>query len=344
MEELVFDDWQERYLQQKNRILSATALLAGAVQKPPSLYQGGFLLERSITLIAGEPYAGKSLFGLAVSLSLAYGYKLFNAYEPLRSHRVLYVGQDSPSWDYAEQLRKLHAGYLLRLASPSGTTSDGHLDLLLNSGFQLTDPRQLHDLTEYIDFVGVDTLVFDTLKSIHNLDENSNRDMGGLLDLIKRLRDTHALTIFLIHHASKPSADAGRSAIYSARGASVISGSVDSQLNLASSVRGGTTGIRIAVSKGRGLPTAARKPLHVTLSDSDSVVQLDLSEPVREPVHLVRHSGAILGELRNGPATRSHLRGRTQLSDEDLDRALRHLKDTHQIESPVRGTYALLSE
>lgn len=340
MEELLIEDWQERYLQQKNRILSATALLAGAIQKPPSLYQGGFLLERSITLLAGEPYAGKSLLGIAISLSLAYGYPLFGTYGPTRSHRCLYVGQDSPSWDYAEQLRKLHAGYLA--AGPG--RGEGHLDLLLNTGFQLTDPRQLHDLTEYIDFVGTDVIVFDTLKSIHNLDENSNRDMGGLLDLIKRLRDVHALTIILIHHASKPSPDSGRSAIYSARGASVISGSVDTQLNLSARTGGR---VRLAVAKGRGLPTAVRKPLDLQLHDSDSELHISLhadASPLSEHHGLVRHSQLVLGELANGPRTRASLRGRTNLSEEDLNRVLRHLKDSGQIESPVRGTYALLSQ
>jgi KaiC/GvpD/RAD55 family RecA-like ATPase len=213
-ERLAQEAWTDRH--KPNFFLDVTS---GRVVRPPWLFED-FLLSHSITLVSGEPFAGKTMFLAAMALSLDSGEPLFNSFQPASSQRVLFIGQDSPTWDYLGQFAKL--GRAMDLNTTRGSM------MLLNKGYDLLDPDTLQLLEETINLFNINVLMLDTLLELHTLDENSNIEMKRVMGLLKFLRDKYFLSIFATTHTAK--ATEGKSANYRARGASVISGSVDQHI------------------------------------------------------------------------------------------------------------------
>lgn len=238
---LTIEEYAEEYLRSQNRIRRGVDFLHGLVQRPPALFHG-LLPERTVTMISAEPFCGKTMLTLAMALSLDSGQPLAGKFTPRDRHRVLYLGQDAPTWDYAEQFRKLGRGM-------SVNPDLVEIDFLLNEGGSLTDRTFLAGLQAWHEEVGYSVIIFDTLAAFHDLDENDSRQMGAIMAILKKLRDKLACTVIFTHHTRKPSPDGVVSANYAARGSSVIAGSIDFHIALH---RSSGNRIRLSLPKGRG--------------------------------------------------------------------------------------------
>ena len=228
------------------RPFSGSDLLTARAAPPPMLLSD-FLRSRSITLISGEPFSGKTLLTLSICLSIDTLHPLFDLYTPSPGHRCLFIGQDAPTWDYFAQVAALTRGFL-RNGAPIHLPSI----YILNKGLSLFPPQQFIDfIAQAIAIYDIDVLCLDVFKSFHDFDENSNADMSRVMTLLKYLRDNFALSILLTHHTSKapPGIDPlSMLGNYRARGASVIAGSIDQHFLL--TTRGSVT--HIAMPKARG--------------------------------------------------------------------------------------------
>lgn len=260
----------ETILRQRYNVQSVADVGLGAARKPPELFKD-FLLQKSIIMISAEPFVGKSMFSLAMLIALDANQPLLKHYSPHQPLRTLFIGQDSPLWDYAEQARKLMVGYKLTPTQIQTLSSD----LIINEGLSLNDSAMENFLTHWHDQIGFDVLMLDTLAACHAMDENSNTEMNVVMNRLKRFREIFGCTIIFTHHDSKPSKDAERSAVYRPRGASVISGSVDIHVSLKPNRDGS---IRLTVPKGRGLGPR-KKPVVYDM--------LDCGTPTEPGVELV---------------------------------------------------------
>lgn len=221
---------------------------SGRIVPPPWLFGpdgphgDGLLRSRTITMLSAEPFTGKTMLLLAMALSLATDSPLLG-YSPLGGQNVLFLGQDAPTWDYYGSIRKLWIG----LGAPSIPAN--RAIFFLNRGLRLEGPDISTLLEDAVRVQGTTILMIDTLLAFHGRDENSNKEMASVMDLLKSWRDRLGLTILFSHHTAKPSAASTPiSGNYRARGASVISGSVDFHLQLAS--RAG--GVSLGIPKRRG--------------------------------------------------------------------------------------------
>lgn len=209
-------------------------LLAAAAAPPPMLV-ADLLRSKSLIAVSGEPYCGKTLFLLDLVLSLDSGAPFLNSFLPARNHRCLFIGQDAPTWDYIGGFSGLARG--LGYAEMPPLTSV----FILNRGlaFGQNNSTFINCVESAISLYGIDVLMLDTLKSFHDLDENSNQEMDRVMSLLKYLRDLHGLTVLFTHHTAKPTTSKdGRVEIsgnYRARGASVIAGSIDQHVILTQS-------------------------------------------------------------------------------------------------------------
>ena len=248
----------EQIMRQQASVQTLSDIGFGDVRKPPELFKN-LLLQKSIIMVSAEPFTGKSMFTLAAMIALDAGQPLMGTFAPVQHLRSLFIGQDSPLWDYAEQCRKLMVGYGLSKEARESLSSD----LIINSGFDLGNREAVDFLSRWYDEVGFDVLIFDTLASTHTMDENSNTEMNFIMGKLKMLRQKFNCTIIFTHHDAKPSKDAERSAVYRPRGASIISGSVDIHISL----RPGKDGsVRFTLPKGRGL-SSNRKPVIYEMAD-----------------------------------------------------------------------------
>lgn len=207
---------------------------------PPEGTEEGLLRSKTITMLSAEPFTGKTMLMLSACLSLATRAPLVG-YRPAADHRVLFLGQDAPTWDYYGCIHKLWAG----MGSPP--ISADRAVFFLNRGLRLDGPDITQLLEDAVRIMGTTVVMLDTLLAFHGRDENSNKEMAGVMDLLKSWRDVLGLTVLFSHHTSKPGATQ-ISGNYRARGASVIAGSVDFHLQLAAS----GPGVKMGIPKRRG--------------------------------------------------------------------------------------------
>lgn len=221
----------------------------GALRPPPWLFSvpdgsEGLLRSKTLTMVSAEPFTGKTMLLLALGLGLS-TLRPILGFQPAAGHRVLFLGQDAPTWDYHGVIRKLWIG----LEAPPIPES---ALFFLNRGLRLTASNEL--ITEAVRVHRITVLMLDTLLAFHQADENSNKEMAEVMDLLKSWRDRLGLTILFTHHTGKPSGLPGQiSGNYRARGASVISGSVDFHLQLIA--KGGV--VQLSLPKRRGGTNAA---------------------------------------------------------------------------------------
>lgn len=319
----------------RNRMFSDIA--RGESRKPPALFHD-FLLQRAVTMISAEPFTGKSMFTLALSLALDCNRALMGTFNPLERRKTLFVGQDSPEWDYAEQIRKLVVGY--------GLTDDDlermDSEAIFNDGFDILDQGRHKDLLDYHSEHGFDVVVFDTLASIHTVDENSNREMGYVMRALKALRDKLQCTVIFTHHDAKSTGDE-RSAVYRPRGASVIAGSSDVHISLRSSTDGS---VKLTMPKGRGIINHRRRVVY-TMEDCGSPdnpgVRLDCKP---EGPDFVK---AVEAALKQGMSSRheivTYVRDTTKCgaaqASASTDNALAALLRSGTVDRPSRGKWRL---
>jgi hypothetical protein len=264
-------DWEKA-----NRPFFAMDVTQGRVTRPPWLFED-FLLSHSLTLVSGEPFAGKTMFLMAAFLSLDSGEPLFGSFQPAPHQRVLFIGQDSPTWDYLGQAQKLARPMQIK-------TTNGSM-LLLNKGLDLLDPASQKILEQALDLYNVNVLILDTLLELHNLDENSNMEMKRIMGLLKHLRDKFYLSIFASTHTAK--AVEGKSANYRARGASVISGSVDQHIIIRPHYTAARSdGFYFKIPKSRGESHA----------NDSQVVKFISGEPPEPPSLRLEYSGELYSE------------------------------------------------
>lgn len=242
---LSYEDYEEQHLRHQNKVKTLDDVVLGSIRKPPPLIHG-LLLDKTLTMISAEPFSGKTLLTIAMTVSLDAGLPLFDAYAVENRRKVLYMGQDAPSWDYAEQARKICRGHGLSLEQ----THNLETDMLLNEGVNILDSDFLKRLQEWHNVSHFNVLFLDVLSSFHNADENDTRAMGVVMQILKRIRDQFLCAVIFTHHTAKPMGN-DRSLNYMARGSSTIAGSIDFHLSLR---RESATAdrIRLRMPKGRG--------------------------------------------------------------------------------------------
>ncbi len=191
-----------------------------------------------------------------------------------------------------------------------------------------------------IDF---NVLFLDTLASVHGGNENDTREMGILMSMLKEIRDKFRCCIIFTHHTAKPSQGLVRSENYSARGASVISGSIDFHLTLKR--EGDLDRIKIRMPKGRGAERLDKLSYFdiIESADADGNISIRLATPNSNDTR----TGRLLAALGKGPMTRSELI--SVLSSElapvpagyATDNSLTSLLRAGKIKKTARGTWAL---
>lgn len=229
----------------------AADIASQKIEPPPFLFSPIFR-SCTISMISAEPFTGKTLLMLAMLLSIDTARPLLGRFAPLANQRCAFLGQDAPTWDYHAQFLKLFYG--MRFSSEEEKNVPMPSLMFLNRGLSITS-------NDFVDFVhslntiyGVSVVFIDTLLEFHPFDENSNREMSGVMRRLKTLRDKLGITIIFSHHLAKVGTNVPTSLNYRARGASVIGGTVDHHIvmSLRDITKDGPC-IGIDFAKGRGL-------------------------------------------------------------------------------------------
>jgi len=167
--------------------------------------------ERGLTMVSGLPGSHKTWFYLNLVGHVMTGQPLHGQYAT-KPVNCLICNID-------DELPMLHER-LKRLKDVGPTVSDAYV--MRDYSLDITKDSTLSALGHFIRQKNIGLVIFDTLRHIHNKDENSSQDMNMVMAALKKLGQDADTAVLFVHHDSKDSKM--RSAITAPSGSVVISG------------------------------------------------------------------------------------------------------------------------
>ncbi len=206
---------------------------AADLPKPPWVIPGWFR-ERSLTMLSAPGGVGKSNFAQALAISAAAGKAFLHEDPPERPMRVVYIGVDAASWDYAHVARRVTVGLGLTY-----NDLDPERDDFAGGIWYRFDPLLLEDghfeeimnTTAFPSGALADLVVVDCLRAIHDHDENKAELMAPVMRFFRKWAERNC-AILLLHHSKKPGEFTSSVGWDSARGSGAIHNSVDTHIVL----------------------------------------------------------------------------------------------------------------
>ena len=196
---------------------------AFATEPPPMDFVLPGMLAGTVGAIVSPGGAGKSMFALQLGVLVTSGADLAGLNEKLLKGRVLILAAEDPEVALRHRVHALgrHLSEEQRAEARIG------LDIraLLGRGLDVMNDGAFEWLVERAR--GMRLIVLDTLRRVHQLDENSSSEMAELLSRLERLARLTGCTIVFLHHASKAAALGGvGDAQQAARGSSVLTDNI----------------------------------------------------------------------------------------------------------------------
>jgi hypothetical protein len=179
------------------------------------------LIDRgSINMISAAPNQYKSWIVHHIALALAQGAPVFG-YFKTEKQNVLIVNEEDPERLIKSRSLMLEKRY-----------QNLPVYFYIQKGFKLTE-ENVPVLLELIKKYNIDFVIFDSLRSIHDFEENSSTEMQKVADLLKEFSKKD-LTILFTHHNRKKNRFPGKeedSLGEETRGSSAINAAVHSHLS-----------------------------------------------------------------------------------------------------------------
>ncbi len=210
--------------------------------------------------IAAEPKVAKSWLLYLMAVCLASG-QSFLGFKVPRQRRILLMSEEDSRQRLRRRVRQLIAG----LGGP--VPEDAWLRFTARSGFKLDAQTWLERLREELATFRPDVVLLDVLRRLHDLDENSNQDMGKITNTLNDLRRDFGCGFFIAHHNRKLSQGAtkrGRGG-QEMSGAGVLHGWSEASLYL---TKGSGKGKVVVVPEHKDAPEM--EPFLVRLEDAQT--------------------------------------------------------------------------
>lgn len=174
----------------------------------------GYLMEGSVTIMAGAPAAGKSLIACGYACALSLG-TAWGRFRPAGQMRVSIVNVED---DDIEQKKRLSA-VLRQFPSKGPADLNGWLvriqpdksPLLVKwvvdeeGAYEIVPTLLMLALIEHIKIWQPKVLFIDPMAEIHNGEENRNEIVKALVAYFRVLAKTYRLAVVLVHHVRKGS-------------------------------------------------------------------------------------------------------------------------------------------
>ncbi|MHB1755970.1 MAG: helicase RepA family protein [Leptospirillum sp.] len=200
---------------------------------PPAVYVLPSLRPRTVGLIVAQEGVGKSFLALEIGLAKASGFDL-TGIGITGPGRVIYFSKEDPPEIIEERLQSI-ASFL---PTEAREASDG-LEIVSLYGKPATLASEKSVVNEKLirqiikTGSGKDLLIFDTLRKLHDLEENSSGEMKVLLEIFDRIALETGAAVLLIHHTNKSAnLNSQQGDQSSARGSNAIVGNTRWSLHL----------------------------------------------------------------------------------------------------------------
>lgn len=186
-------------------LLNSTEILTREVD-PIQWIIPHYLPKGGVTGLVGEAGAGKTMLGMRLTICILTGKRFLDNYEAEKG-TVLYVNVDMPFAVFQQRAKLL------------GLPKD--MPYYTFEKRQFSVEKYGDELLELIKEIKPTLVVFDTLRKIHNKQENDSTEMQEIFNYFTKITDIGSSVLFL-HHVAKNQ--------YAYKGSTVIRDSVDVML------------------------------------------------------------------------------------------------------------------
>lgn len=197
----------------------AIDIMAAFTDEPPPLdFVFPSFLAGTVGALIAPGAVGKSYWALEAAIAIAGGDDLLEL-KPQAFGRVVYIALEDPPIIIKHRL------YAIGQKMLSSSRPQAAEYLTIHSYFgQRLDIMQDNDFVKLVSLCsGARLAIIDTLSRIHNVDENNNIEMAGVISKLESLAQATECSILFLHHASKYSVKYGLlDDQHAARGASAI--------------------------------------------------------------------------------------------------------------------------
>ena len=202
---------------------------------PPLVYVLPSLRPRTVGLIVAQEGVGKSFLALEIGLAKVTGYDLTGIGITGPGNGTVYFSKEDPPEIIEERLQSI--GPFIE-SDEALARADG-LEIVSLYGKPATLAAEKSVVNEKLirQIIrigsGKDLLIFDTLRKLHDLEENSSGETKVLLEIFDRIALKTGAAVLLIHHTNKSANLNGQQGEQSsARGSNVIVGNTRWSLHL----------------------------------------------------------------------------------------------------------------
>lgn len=276
-----------------------------------------------ITLITGEPGAGKTWIAADMAIRIANGL-------PVCGHQskqtgVLYIAAEGGSRRMMRRLRRLAMPIIGEITAPD--------NLHLYPGvIRLDTTDGVEELRKMIRELGVGVCVLDPfVRLIGEAEENSNTEIAQVFAALDRITRDTGCDFLLVHHTGKGS----HNGTYAARGASVISSEVASHINLTRTKAG-----EISITQPKNRDDEPIQTIKIRLKDVADGIRIVPEQKSAKPKPAVRSMAEHIEDC-GGTATIPVIASQLGIT---LDAARKRLERSYndgKINKQERGIYTI---
>jgi len=155
----------------------------------------------AMVMMSGPRKRGyKTWLALSMSMALASGRNYGNVFKPVAPKRVLFVEEEGTRPDTRDRVGKVMR--MLDINPASLNVSDPFYDNFLwfhHLRLKLDNPVHVSYLIKLVKQYGIELIVLDALTYMHDVDENSKKDMQILNNALMNMRSTGCTVLYLVH-------------------------------------------------------------------------------------------------------------------------------------------------
>lgn len=189
--------------------------------KTPEYLVEDIIPEGGISMLLAHPQMYKSWISMHIISSLINGEKVFGKFK-VKPKKCLIINVDD------------HQGTTLNRLEKMGVRNHDNLYIWTDNEIDIMSEGLTEMIRNFIDENGIGFIVIDTLRKVHDVDENNSEDVNRLFNKFRDLIKAKKTSILLVHHKRKsPSSHSGNTL----RGSSAMLGELVSLLTLTKSRR-----------------------------------------------------------------------------------------------------------
>ncbi len=168
---------------------------------PPEWFVDWYLPKNALVFFGGAPGSYKTFFSMKMAYALATGTTLFDRLDvpsainaSLPVTKVMFV---------EEEMHRNLMQHRLKLFRRPGHAPLDNLTMYMNSGFKLSNEKDVRGLAEYIGENQIKVLFLDPFSTVAGMEnENDNSEASTILDMVRQvlIDGDLGLTIVCVHH------------------------------------------------------------------------------------------------------------------------------------------------